>query len=373
MKETEKIAIFLPNLKVGGAERISINLLNGLMRRGYVIDLILASAEGALLVDLPPKVNVVDLKAARIRNGLFPLVAYLRRARPSVVIACMWPLTIVALAARKLAGASTRVIVAEHATWSTAEEVVKSALYRWQVCASMHYAYTGANGIIAVSQGAGDDLCRFAGLDRSAVTIIYNPVVAAPEPKPAPCGPLSPTGWWTGGHRRVLAVGTLKPVKDYGTLLEAFMQLRRNVDARLLILGDGECRGALEARAESLGVKASVFMPGYVTDPSPYYEHADLHVLSSKSEALPTVIIEALAAGLPVVSTDCLSGPREILRDGELGKLVPVGDATAMAIAMSESLAAPPDRSALIARAQDFSVEQAVDAYEKMLRSARPR
>ena len=289
------------------------------------------------------------------------------------MMACMWPLTIVALAARKLAGVSTRVVVAEHATWSTAEEVVKSALYRWQVRASMHYAYPGADGIIAVSQGAGADLCRFASLDSDAVTIIYNPVVAAAGTKALPCGPLSPTGWWSGNHRRVLAVGTLKPVKDYSTMLEAFTQLRRNVDARLLILGEGECRSTLEAQAERLGVKTSVFMPGYVTDPTPYYEHADLHVLSSKSEALPTVIIEALAAGLPVVSTDCLSGPREILKGGQLGRLVPVGDAMAMAIAMAESLAAPSDRSALVARALDFSVEKAVDAYEKMLLSDQRR
>ena len=149
------------------------------------------------------------------------------------------------------------------------------------------------------------------------------------------------------------------------------LQLRRRVDARLLILGDGECRAALAAQARQLGIESSVFMPGFVKDPSPYYQHADLHVLSSTGEGLPTVIIEALEAGTPVVSTDCQSGPREILSDGQFGRLVPVGDAVALAAAMAASLAATHDRAALKARAQDFSIDKAVDQYLDLLSPGR--
>jgi glycosyltransferase involved in cell wall biosynthesis len=164
-----------------------------------------------------------------------------------------------------------------------------------------------------------------------------------------------------------LAVGTLKVIKDYNTLLHAFALLRQRVDARLLVLGEGECRPALEAQISQLGIETSVFMPGFVKDLSPYYQHADLHVLSSTGEGLPTVLIEALEAGTPVVSTDCQSGPREILSDGKFGRLVPVGEAVALAAAMSESLAATHDTTALKARAQDFSIDKAVDQYKELL------
>lgn len=110
-----------------------------------------------------------------------------------------------------------------------------------------------------------------------------------------------------------------------------------------------------------------VFMPGFATDPSPYYSQADLFVLSSTGEGFGNVIAEALAAGTPVVSTDCPSGPREILSDGKFGRLVPVGDAQALATAMAESLMSLHDRDALKARAQDFSIDKAVDQYEAML------
>ena len=139
------------------------------------------------------------------------------------------------------------------------------------------------------------------------------------------------------------------------------------VDARLLILGDGECRSALAAQAKALGIADSVFMPGFVANSSPYYQHADLHVLSSTGEGFGNVIVEALAAGTPVVSTDCPNGPREILADGKFGRLVPVGDVEALAAAMRESLASEHDSGALMARAQDFGIDTAVDQYEKLL------
>jgi glycosyltransferase involved in cell wall biosynthesis len=229
----------------------------------------------------------------------------------------------------------------------------------------MRGAFGHADGIVAVSQGAADDLAQFANLDRKSITVIYNPVVDDTELCRGE--QLSPDQWWTGAHHRVLAVGTLKAIKDYNTLLLAFAKLRKRVNARLLILGEGKCRSSLEAMVSQLELIGEVFMPGFVKDPSPYYLHADLHVLSSVGEGLPTVIIEALAAGTPVVSTDCPSGPREILSDGRFGHLVPVGDAAALAVAMAESLAATHDTAALKARAQDFSIDKAVNRYEELL------
>lgn len=358
------ISIVLLNLRAGGAERVAVNLANGFVQRGYAVDMVLLSATGEFLADLLPGIRVVDLKVKRLRSALFPLVRYLRQSRPVALLACMWPLTVFALLARTLSRVPTRVLVAEHTTWSRSELLARWSV-GWQVRTSMHRFFPGADGIVAVSQGAADDLARFANLDRKSITVIYNPVVG--DAKPPASAPFAPAGWWTGPHSKVLAVGTLKTIKDYATLLQAFARLRQQVDARLLILGEGECRPALEARARQLGIEASVFMPGFVRDISPYYQNADLHVLSSTGEGLPTVIIEALAVGTPVVSTDCPSGPREILRDGQFGRLVPVGDVVALATAMAESLVATHDSAALKARAQDFSIDKATDRYLELL------
>lgn len=360
-----RTSILLPDLRGGGAERVAVNLANSFVQRGYAVDMVMLSAAGEFLADLRPEITVVDLQVNRLRGALPPLIRYLRQTRPDALLACMWPLTVIALWARTLARVATRVVVAEHTTWSRAEIVNASAVTRWQARSTMHFAFPRANGVVAVSQGAADDLARFARIEPQSITVIYNPVVG--ERRPSLMEQLAPAGWWTGPHRRVLAVGTLKAIKDYSTLLAAFAKLRQQIDARLLILGEGECRPALEAQAKQLGIDGSVLMPGFVKDPTPYYQHADLHVLSSTGEGLPTVIIEALAAGTPVVSTDCPSGPREILCDDKYGRLVPVGDAEALAAAMAESLSDTHDREALIARAQDFSIDKAADRYLELL------
>lgn len=359
-----RISLLIPNLIGGGAERVAVNVANALVRRGHAIDMVLFQAEGELMGDLDPAVRVVDLGVKRVRWALPPLVRYLRCARPDAMLANMWPLTLKAIWARALARVPTRVVVAEHTTWSRSELLDRPAL-SWQVRTSMHHFFPKADGIVAVSNGAADDLARFARLDRRSISVIYNPVVG-PE-RPVTDEVLRPAGWWNGPHKRVLAVGTLKAIKDYATLLGAFAVLRQQVDARLLMLGEGECRAALEEQVRRLGLEGSVFMPGFAKDTAPYYQRADLHVLSSTGEGFGNVIVEALEAGTPVVSTDCLSGPREILADGQFGRLVPVGDVPALATAMAESLASPHDRAALKARAQDFTIDKAVDQYLQLL------
>ena len=360
----KKLTLLMPNLRGGGAERVAVNLACAFLERGYAVDMVLLSAEGEFLRDLRSEIRVVDLQVKRVREALWPLIRYLRQARPSAVLACMWPLTIAAVAARALSGIPMRLILAEHTTWSRSPLIQRSTV-RWQIRNSMRWLFPHADGVVAVSRGAADDLARFARLNAEIITCIYNPVVCYVKlPSRAP---LCPADWWTGPHQKLLAVGTLAEIKDHATLLKSFALLRQRMDVRLLILGEGECRPALEAQVRKLGIEASVFMPGFVKDISPYYQHADLHVLSSTGEGLPTVIIEALAVGTPVVSTDCPSGPREILCDGQFGRLVPVGDVAALAAAMADSLAATHDTAALIARAQEFSIDKATDRYLELL------
>lgn len=362
MKKT--ISILMPDLRGGGAERVAVNLANGFLLRGYSVEMVLLRVTGEFLRELHPQIRVVNLHANRLRSSIFPLIRYLRKARPDALLASMWPLSVIAPFALIAARVSTRVVVAEHTTWSRSELLHRFTLGR-RMRISMNLFLPRTDGVVAVSHGAADDLAQFANIDRKLITVIYNPVVG--KEKPSLSGPQSPAGWWSGPHRRVLAVGTLKPIKDYANLLNAFAILRQQINARLLILGEGMCRNALEIQAQELGIADSVFMPGFVTDASPYYRHADLHVLSSEGEGLPTVIIEALASGTPVVSTNCRSGPSEILCDGKYGRLAPVGDAEALAVAMADSLEALHDRDALKARAQDFCIDRAVDRYLEVL------
>lgn len=358
------VAIFLPNLGGGGAERVCVNLANELFRRGYEVDMVLLSDEGVFRSLLNPSIRVVNLGASRIRWALVPLVQYLRSARPQACLACMWPLTALVIIGRTMARVDTQLVVAEHTTWSTSE-LLRNWFRKLRMRLLMHTLLPRADRIVTVSRGAADDLARFARIPREAVNVIYNPVVS--DRPTTGAVPTEPAGWCQGPHRKLLAVGQLKAIKDYSTLLQAVARLRHRVDARLLILGEGECRLKLEAEIRSLGLEGLVFMPGFVKDPFPYYAQADLHVLSSYGEGLPTVLIEALAAGTPVVSTDCPSGPREILCDGKFGRLVEVANPTALADAMLDSLRTPPNRKSLLARAQDFRTELAVDEYERVL------
>ena len=364
------ISILLPDLRGGGAERVAVNLANGFFQRGYAVEMVLMSATGEFLSDLLPGIRVVDLQVRRLRGLILPLVRYLRQAKPDALLACMWPLTVIAPWARVLARAHTRIVIAEHTTWSRAK-ITSSLVTRWLARLTMRFTFPWVDGVVAVSQGVADDLANFGRIDRNSVTVIYNPVVG--DLKPPSNEALAPLGWWCGTHRRVLAVGTLKPIKDYSNLLNAFAKLCEKANTRLLILGEGGCRPALVEQARKLGLQDKIFMPGFVKDLAPYYEHADLFVLSSTGEGLPTVIIEALSAGTPVVSTDCPSGPREILVDGAFGTLVPLGDSVALAAAMQESLESVHDSGAIVARAQDFSIDKAVSRYLELLFPKTPK
>ena len=358
------VAILLPSLMGGGAERVAVNLANEFVARGVPTDLVLMQAEGGWLQHVDPRVGIVDLGVARVRHLLFPLVRYWKTRRPRTLMAYMWPLTIVAFCARVLAGVASRLVFSEHTTWSVSEMYAKR-LTRLRIKVSMRVLYRCADAVMSVSAGSARDLEKIAWLDRGSVITVYNPIVGA---RAIDAGSASCVKEWSvGAHKRVIAVGTLKAIKDYRTLLIAFDRVARDVDSRLLILGEGEERSDLQALVSQLGLGGRVFMPGFVIDPGSYLAQADLHVLSSKGEGFGNVIVEALEHGVPVVSTDCPSGPREILEDGKYGALVPVGDVVALAHAMQEALSRSHDPEALKLRARAFSVNSAADAYLKIL------
>lgn len=360
------IAFFLPSLRGGGAERVVLNLAQGMSERGLPVDLVLGAAEGRFLDEVPPAVRVVDLRAPRVLRSLRPLARYLRREPPRVLVSSMNHANLVALWAAGLSSRRTPVVVTVHNTLSRSTSGQgRMADVLWPRLLRTFYPW--AAGVVAVSRGAADDLARTSGFPRERVEVIYNPVITPALVARACQDPDHP--WLAPGEPPViLGVGRLTPQKDFPNLLRAFSQVRRHRMARLIILGEGEDRPGLEQLAAELGVADDVSLPGFRENAVAYMARSELFVLSSAWEGLPTVLIEALAAGSRVVSTDCPSGPREILQEGRLGALVPVGDpnglATAMAAALDRRSASTPPEML-----RPFTLEAAVDHYMRLIES----
>jgi glycosyltransferase involved in cell wall biosynthesis len=234
--------------------------------------------------------------------------------------------------------------------------------------ALLRRAYPMADAVVAVSDGVADHLARTTGLPRAAIRTIHNPVVGPDLPALA-AEPVDHPWFRPGGPPVVLGVGRLVAQKDFPTLLRAFAAVRRRRPARLVILGEGTAaaRGALRSLAAELGCADDVDLLGFVANPFAYMARASAFALSSLHEGLPGVLIQAMACGCPVVSTDCPSGPAEILDGGRYGELVPVGDAEALGEVVLRALAAPPERDLLTARADLFSVDRAAARYEALL------
>jgi glycosyltransferase involved in cell wall biosynthesis len=354
------VALFVPSLCGGGAERVAINLAKGFIGRGVATDLVAVSSRGELSGQIPPGVRLVDLAASRVILGLPALVAYLRRERPAAVITFMDHANIVALWARRLSGVSTRVICTVHNTLTKATR--NSSTIRSRVLPVFLRAfYPSADEVVAVSHGVARDLSETTGFPLSRIRVIYNPVITADLTRAAAHAPGHP--WFAdGGPPVVLGVGRLTRQKDFESLVRAFAQVRQHRPARLLILGEGEERSALEALVRELGLESDVALPGFQAGAQACMTRAAVFVLSSAWEGLPTVLIEALAAGTTVVATDCPSGPREILRGGELGSLVPPGDVEALARGILAALGGTARRVPLT-ELREFTQEFAAEAY----------
>lgn len=364
---TSRIAIFVPTLNGGGAERIMVTLANAFAARAYEVDLVLASAKGPYLADVARTVRVVDLKAGRVFRALWPLRRYLRKEQPKAMLSALGHANVVALLARRVARVRTRLVVSEHGTVSGEYQIAQGFVAK-TVFKLMPWLYRWADGICTVSNAASADLARFVRLPPARIATIYNPFDLermdrlASEPLDHP--------WLAPGQPPVIvAAGRLNEAKSFDVLIRAFAHLRQGRAARLVILGEGELRTLLEAQVEASELTGDdVQMPGFKNNPYAWFARCALFVLSSHREGLPGALIEAMACGAPVVSTDCRSGPAEILEGGRWGCLVPVGDERALTRAMGEVLDTPQDQLPDVRlRARDFAQERAVDAYLNLL------
>ena len=362
--EHERLAILVPSLVYGGAQRSMIKLAAGIRERGYTVDLVLAQATGPLLSEVPPYIRVVDLKAPRALASLPALIHYLQKERPFTLLSVLHT-NLIALWARALSGVPVRVVLSERNNLSSEAGHYRSDLRFRLMPGLMKTFYRSAEAVVAVSKGVAEDLIRTASIPPDKVRVIYNPIIT-PEFREKMDAHLEHPWLQDGEPPVLLAVGRLTTQKDFATLIRAFAQVWRTRKARLMILGEGEERQALEALIATLGLAQSVSMPGFISNPYPYMKRAAAFVLSSRWEGLPGVLIEALYSGIPLIATDCPSGPYEILAGGKYGQLVPVGDvaglANAMELAIEGKISRPAEESVL-----RFELESVVDQYLELL------
>jgi len=361
------ITLLLPDLRGGGAERISLDLAYEFRRFGHEPEFMLMQARGELLGEARSSFPVHDLSCARARQVPAALARHLRRHRPDALLAAMWPLTAIAPLAQRLSGHRCSVVVSEHGQIS-AQYRDWGRVHQALLCASTALGYRLATAPVGVSHGVALDMAMLSRLDPSDVKVINNPVPQRPIPSPASLSHAESL-WAAPRGARILTVASMKPVKNHSLLLRAFSQLS-HPEARLMIVGQGTGEYQLRKLAAQLGIAGCVAFAGFHPDPTPFYATADLFVLSSDYEGFGNVLVEALAQGLSVVSTDCPSGPAEILGNGRWGKLVPVGDAFALASAIDAALGSPQDPRALRRRAADFAPEIAAKKYLALMLSA---
>lgn len=330
------IALFLPNFDGGGAERAFVTLARGLADLGHRVDLVAGTATGLLRAEISPLVRVVDLAAPRLAASLPGLIRYLRRERPERLYSALEGAGILALLARRLAGRraiqvvpSIRNTLSDEARHATSKRKLMLRLARW--------LYPSADAVIAVSQGVATDASRVLRLPASTFIVVRNPTLT-PELRRAAAAPVDHPWFNPKSVPVIMGCGRLVPQKDFATLIEAFALVRAQRPCRLLILGEGPLRPDLVTLAEQRGVATDLALPGFDPNPYRFMARSDLFVLSSLFEGSPNVIVQALASGAPVVSTDCPSGPNEILAGVPRGRLVPVGDARRMASEISAIL-----------------------------------
>ena len=400
-----RIAILTPSLAGQGAERKALYLAAGLLERGYNVDILLQRLICHYPDEVPDRARIFYESSrtdARTRVNLgrigttphpllsepspwwirYPRIGMSRRLRRKQLRLLMstrlpgWAASIAAYLDREHPRAllAMNVLSASAATMATqlshhpvrVVATLHEPLNHRRLLVRARCSYPYADAVVGVSHGVSAEFAKIPNLTRSQLYVIYNPVFSeyltrkSREPADHP---------WLDRAKTpvIIAIGKLIRRKDFATLLIAFARVRARRSARLIVLGEGRLRRSLLSLARRVGVAEHVDFAGFLENPYALLANADLFVLSSRNEALPTVLIEAMACGCPVVSTDCPFGPREILENGRYGALVPVGQPEALAAAMARTLDQPPQRTVLRKRASFFSAERAVNQYEKLL------
>jgi glycosyltransferase involved in cell wall biosynthesis len=360
VKPARKVVFFIPSLRGGGAEGAVVRLANALAARGTNTTILALDMTGPWKERVSPGVDLVALGTGRASRSLIPLLRFLRRVKPDVFISNLAHLNLLSVMAHTISASTAKLILVEH------NHLKSRSIWRgtWRdemLSAGIRRLYRRADTVLAVSQGVRRSLIQDFDLDSDQVRVLNNPVELDNIQQLSQETPDHP---WFGDPsvKVVLGVGRLVYLKGWDFLIEALAILRRDVEARLILLGEGELKKNLLEQAAELGLESAIDIVGFQANPYGWMAASDVLALPSRSEGFGIVLVEAMAAGVPVVASDCFSGPKEILSGGSYGLLVPVGDVQALADAMFAVITQPEMADDLIEkaaqRAEDFDLDR---------------
>lgn len=354
------------NLAYGGTEKVIVSLANHFQSLGRQVTIITLSETNDFKDFINPDIRIVCLYVTKMKFLIPKLSLFILKNKFDNFISNVWPLTSLSFVVR-IFSKDTRLIFVEHCNL-TEQFQNKSFLFKSIQNISIRIFYRFAHLIIGVSTGVKQDLLN-RGLSKQRIKVIYNPIISQPLKESVQTNHIIQK-WKASSKKKLVAVGRFKAQKNFKNLVKALHYLKKdlNLDLSLLILGDGEERNEIEQAITNLGLEDNIFLAGWVSDPLPYYDMADLFVLSSDYEGFGVVIVEAMSRGLNIVSTDCKSGPREILMDGELGYLSKVNDPKSLGCSIADALANPIEKSKLLERSRDFSEIKIGKLYEKIIK-----
>lgn len=359
----QRIAIFIANLNGGGVQRVYLNLAGGLIKQGLRVDLIVGQSETKNTRLIPADVRVFNLNQRRSFFTLRGLVKYIKKEQPDVLLTAQTHINLIGIIAKMLSRRKIRLVVSEHIDL---REVIKHNLKERRIVKFASYFYGMADEIIAVSKGVADSISAILKIDGNKIKVIHNPLISEDISRLMRENPGHP--WFENGSVPVvIAIGRLVPQKDFVTLVNAFAMARQTMALRLFILGEGFLKDKINNMIDDLSLSDEVKLAGIVENPFQYLSRASMFVLSSLYEGFPSVLVEAMACGIPVVSTDCPSGPREILEDGKLGRLVPVGNAEALGRAIIDTIKDPYPLQVTQNKAMEFNVDDCTLNYLQVL------
>ncbi len=363
-----KITFILPDLRAGGAEKVCINLATDWIIKGHTITFVLMNKEGEYLKNISKKIKIVSLKKKKLRHIFFPLFFFLKNERPDVILAQMWPLTSITVLAWLASFKIGKLFLVDHVHLSTSIE--KEIFFPKKIFKLIiKTTYLFANKIIVVSNGVKKDLVQISKNLEEKTRVIYNPLIKKKKIKIKNRLSQRKIIWGKNVKYCILNVGSLKIQKDHYNLIEAFSLLKFNKNCKLLIIGNGPLKNKLKKFIYLKKLNKFISLVNFKSNLQKYYETADVFVSSSKWEGFSNVIAESLGYGLPVVSTNCKSGPSEILKKGKYGELVPIENPKKLASAIKNSLQKKHNKSLLIKRSEDFLVSKISNEYLNLIKN----
>lgn len=359
--DKKKLMFLIPSLDVGGAEKVTLNILKKINKSNYEVLLVVLNGEGPLKNTVPENVKLIIVNSERLRYALFDIAKILRKTNPDYIFSTIGYLNLAMIFLKHLLHLKARLIIREASTpskyfeqMSWINKMIQKKLYK--------NLYPKADKIIAQCESMKIDLVEYVGIPTDKIVTIYNPIdIYDIGNKSKEYFPIE----FNNNSTKIVSVGRLVEAKGLDTLLKAFKKLTQlnSIDMQLYIIGEGPLKNNLIKLALELNISEQVNFVGFIENPYPYILNADLFVLSSRWEGFPNTVLEALACNKKVVATDCHSGPKEILGDNQYGLLANVDDPVSLCNQMNNYLRLENLSSD---RASYFNLDKITSEYERL-------